>query len=808
MNSSRRSSQANEFLFALLLLLLSHVSTDAFVSVLRFDTVPGHQGISILPAPRVNNNNKPLHHRGNFVPLTYKLGGLIDQEEEEAGEADSSLADSYKIVAGLDPEWFERFVVAPLGTRTGLDNDDDEVLIEGLSVTQIIQEGKSVRREWAQEQHEKKKQAQQELAREEPSAMTMPVAGDDKDVESLPSSPVALSSTNVTTVDTSAKIGQPDDKVKTDPNDKGASTEPLVTTTVSAFSDDTAHPKDAQSASADVDETKMQKAGKSPTTASLVSLVEDAKKENPVVSTVLAGDDSKTKNVATEPNKVDMIADDHVDIKEPSLTVPADDKVTTKAEEGSTEDSATNPKDETVKPSSVASEKTTPDNVKPKAQPTIETSVTKTMETDAPLKTSSMDKQAPSKEENDKMSSTKVWERSLQEKFESTDPTSLTAPGTDNVKEPDVSSPISISAQMRESTKKGSDAATQWMKGAPASKTQPKKSETAEAKDAQPKPSKPATKPQKGTVIDRNEMESLQAEKKKQETAPVPTDDRVVVYKTSASRPWKQIPLAKLLSLGYTENDISNLIPTTLELLAGEAIERPSAGIPARWKNKGSSSKDVLKIVSPVDARALLSLDSPKQETPVPTAKETKPTKEENSIPKEAPPSSRLEQQRRRRSKISGLSENSLRGPKKPQSKEQERRRRRHERSATNEDGTPKPVYSGRPPPNAIAARQRGDPPSPKSFIWPDIETFRKLLRAEAEFRLRILGDGWADTVKEETMWRHNLYSDWLWTLKNGIGNPLVESRSDRYRRIRDQARIEESLDMRKRHDRRERKDM
>ena len=63
------------------------------------------------------------------------------------------------------------------------------------------------------------------------------------------------------------------------------------------------------------------------------------------------------------------------------------------------------------------------------------------------------------------------------------------------------------------------------------------------------------------------------------------------------------------------------------------------------------------------------------------------------------------------------------------------------------------------------------------------MDTFRRLLRNEAELRLNILGDDWTDVVKEEADWRHDLYKNWLWTLHRGVGEPIVESRSDRSRR-------------------------
>jgi hypothetical protein len=60
------------------------------------------------------------------------------------------------------------------------------------------------------------------------------------------------------------------------------------------------------------------------------------------------------------------------------------------------------------------------------------------------------------------------------------------------------------------------------------------------------------------------------------------------------------------------------------------------------------------------------------------------------------------------------------------------------------------------------------------------MDTFRDLLRSEAELRVRILGEDWADAVKDESNWRLSLYKEWLWALNRGIGNPLFPSRSDK----------------------------
>jgi hypothetical protein len=111
-------------------------------------------------------------------------------------------------------------------------------------------------------------------------------------------------------------------------------------------------------------------------------------------------------------------------------------------------------------------------------------------------------------------------------------------------------------------------------------------------------------------------------------------------------------------------------------------------------------------------------------------------------------------------------------------------RPRPRERRSSGESRREKTIYSGRGS-QPSKQRARDDPPSSSSGVWPDMDTFRRLLRNEAGLRLKILGDDWADVVKEESDWRLNLYKDWLWTVHNGIGRPVVESRSDRMRRQR-----------------------
>ena len=78
----------------------------------------------------------------------------------------------------------------------------------------------------------------------------------------------------------------------------------------------------------------------------------------------------------------------------------------------------------------------------------------------------------------------------------------------------------------------------------------------------------------------------------------------------------------------------------------------------------------------------------------------------------------------------------------------------------------------------------RDDPPDPGSPIWVDIETFRDLMRKEAEFRMQFMGEDWVPTIKQENRWRTELYKNWLWALNNGVGESIVPpSRYERARR-------------------------
>ena len=80
----------------------------------------------------------------------------------------------------------------------------------------------------------------------------------------------------------------------------------------------------------------------------------------------------------------------------------------------------------------------------------------------------------------------------------------------------------------------------------------------------------------------------------------------------------------------------------------------------------------------------------------------------------------------------------------------------------------------------------RGDPPHPNSPLWFDYDTFKKLLRWEARFRMFFVGENIYDDIKKESDWRLGLYKSWLWRLHDGVGEGIVpRSRYERARRMR-----------------------
>jgi len=72
-----------------------------------------------------------------------------------------------------------------------------------------------------------------------------------------------------------------------------------------------------------------------------------------------------------------------------------------------------------------------------------------------------------------------------------------------------------------------------------------------------------------------------------------------------------------------------------------------------------------------------------------------------------------------------------------------------------------------------------GDDPPPNRF-WMDLDTFRDVLRKEAQLRLKILGPDWKESVLDESRWRYDLYKTWLTMLDEGVAEDLLDDYVDR----------------------------
>jgi len=277
----------------------------------------------------------------------------------------------------------------------------------------------------------------------------------------------------------------------------------------------------------------------------------------------------------------------------------------------------------------------------------------------------------------------------------------------------------------------------------------------------------------------------------------------VVLYRDLYTGDLRAENLTSVTFLGYNESEIPYLQPDALALIIEDEIRKPSRGIPQQWQISQSQYEvlsDDVRIVPHEEAKELLEAGNGKK----------------RSASKEPQYSTRL------KNDPSGHNENgnyskSAHGDKKPFSEgtrperaerqgsttstvKERRRRRRPEKKpvSTSMRSYPrldkKRIYNARELPKKSARLEHDDPPPPDSPLWVDMDTFRDLLRSEAELRVRILGKDWADVVKDESNWRLSLYKEWLWVLNRGIGNPLVPSRSD-WARARSQFR-EATLEM------------
>lgn len=291
----------------------------------------------------------------------------------------------------------------------------------------------------------------------------------------------------------------------------------------------------------------------------------------------------------------------------------------------------------------------------------------------------------------------------------------------------------------------------------------------------------------------------------------------VVIYRdgTSRRKSWQRVALSDLEALGYSKEDVLSLQADALELIIDETVQRPRMGIPSRWKQKESLNDDV-RVVSFLEADQVCNQEALNPETDSKSQNssvintdnvrhiveelEEKATAQQSQRGAKSEGNSQQRSSRKESVDAYGKEEplpsggrkkrqNGRLGPVSSASTlpKRERSRRSRERSSRRPNGERKPLYSGRPSPMTNKKKQRpGDPPPPRGF-WPDVHTFRDLLRKEASMRISIVGDDFADAVKDESDWRLQLYTDWLWTLHGGVGEPIIESRTDRNRRKRSQ---------------------
>jgi hypothetical protein len=240
------------------------------------------------------------------------------------------------------------------------------------------------------------------------------------------------------------------------------------------------------------------------------------------------------------------------------------------------------------------------------------------------------------------------------------------------------------------------------------------------------------------------------------EVAAADSKNKVALYSDPSGQSWGSVSLADIVKLGYTEKDVVTLDPGALNLIAIERVKKPRTGIPTRWRLLERSRP--VKVLGKDQAKKFLEREDQKEKNIRPR----RPSRDEKAAFGGRRP-------RRENSEARNIRDRSPRGA-----------QRQRTRGAPVDDL--KTVYDGR----SKRKPRLADPPPPGTVFWPDIDSFRNMLRNEASFRLRILGllgDSWAKPIKDESDWRLDLYKKWLWTLHKGVGEPLIESRSDRMRR-------------------------
>ncbi|GKY92871.1 hypothetical protein MPSEU_000256300 [Mayamaea pseudoterrestris] len=248
-------------------------------------------------------------------------------------------------------------------------------------------------------------------------------------------------------------------------------------------------------------------------------------------------------------------------------------------------------------------------------------------------------------------------------------------------------------------------------------------------------------------------------------------DDRVVFFSDPSGQSWGSVKFLDLAKLGYTERDIESLDPGALNSILIERLSRPRKGIPMSWRLLEDSLP--VKILFREQASEFKSNNKSRSSEKVDRPKRKEGTaKAMSGLAGRPQPHSVTDKSTHRRPRVDS-------GTVKPEARQATgRSQRRQERTGR----TDKPIYDGRSSQRQTSQRMN-DPPRPDSIFWPDINSFRNMLRDEASLRLRIIGKEYTDLVKQESEWRLNLYEQWLWKLHDGVCEPLVPTRSDRLRK-------------------------
>jgi hypothetical protein len=286
-------------------------------------------------------------------------------------------------------------------------------------------------------------------------------------------------------------------------------------------------------------------------------------------------------------------------------------------------------------------------------------------------------------------------------------------------------------------------------------------------------------------------------------------EERMVLYRDFGNI-LAFVPLANLTRLGYQEEEIQSMRAEALTVIVSDQVIRPRQGVPPQWKMTDSEQGAEIHMVESLEI-AILLVEEDKtarrrrqqlvDSEPVP-GRPTRPKEEElrekgesSTANTSARPEDTIPRPRRQRRETIDTSEarkspqgNTARKSPPRQVAEEDLSQDARRRSRRRDDGSSKRIYNARELQNRREKPALADPPDPNSPIWMDMDTFRTLLRNEAELRLRILGDDWASTVKQESEWRLNLYKKWLWTLHNGVGDSIVPpSRYERARKLKQQ---------------------